>query len=478
MANSRKSRSPSRNSSDVGGPPNTSGLTQDFERALADIVARAAVSGADARIGVAFSGGLDSSVLLHLASEYARDHHLALIAFHVHHGLSPNANAWLAHCEQAAAACGVPLVSRQVDVGDNSGRGMEEAARIARYQALGEMCRENACRLLLTAHHQDDQAETVLLQLMRGAGLPGLSGMAELQLRHEPMGDGVSLGRPLLAASRAQLELLRDALGLDHVCDESNGDLRYRRNALRNTVAPLLEQHFTGFAARVARSAGHAQTAQSLLLELAEIDLAFCRAASWSDPLHVPELKILTPRRADNLLRHWLFQNRVQLPSQSRLEEIHSQMLDAAYDMHPFFDFGTVVLRRIGKRLELHPRLGTPPEEPVEVHWQGEAELAVPAWRGKLVFEAGDGLGLPRDALFRHPLMLHRRAGQERLKLAANRPSRSLKSLYQEADIAPWRRLWSPLLFLNGELVFAAGLGMDVRHVAMGESVALRWVPD
>ncbi len=136
------------------------------------------------------------------------------------------------------------------------------------------------------------------------------------------------------------------------------------------------------------------------------------------------------------------------------------------------------VLRRIGNRLELHPRLGTPPDDPIALQWNGADPIAVPAWRGTLVFEAGDGLGLSREALSRHPLMLHRRAGQERLKLAANRPSRSLKAQYQEAEIAPWRRLWSPLLYLNGELVFAAGLGMDVRHLVMGESVALRWVPD
>ena len=468
MANSRKSRSPSRS--------NPGSLQQAFERALADIAARVGISGVDAKIGIAFSGGLDSSVLLHLASRYAQEHHLAVTAFHVHHGLSPNADAWLAHCRQAAAACGVPLISAQVDASDSSGRGIEEAARIARYQALGDMCRDDGCRLLLTAHHQDDQAETVLLQLMRGAGLPGLSGMAALQMRHELMGDGVSLGRPLLEAGREQLEQIRDALGLEHISDESNGDLRFRRNALRNTIAPLLEQQFPGFAARVARSASHAQAAQSLLQDLAEIDLAICRAASWSDPLYVPELKTLTPRRADNLLRHWLYQNRVQLPSQSRLEEIRSQMLDAAHDMHPFFDFGAMVLRRIANRLELHPRIGTPPEDPVELRWQGEAMLAVPAWRGTLLFEPSDGLGMPRDALLRHPLVLHGRSGQERLKLAANRPSRSLKVLYQEAEIAPWRRLWSPLLYLNGALVFAAGLGMDVRHVAMGESVMLRWV--
>src|SRR6476661_5955087 len=158
MANSRKSRS-----LNEGGE-----VVATFERALGEILARVAVSGAGARphIGIAFSGGLDSTVLLHLASQYAQTRDIRLTAFHVHHGLSPNADAWLAHCEQEAARCGVRLVSGAVDVSNPDGRGIEEAARIARYRALGNMCRDSGCDLLLTAHHLDDQAETVLLQLM------------------------------------------------------------------------------------------------------------------------------------------------------------------------------------------------------------------------------------------------------------------------------------------------------------------------
>jgi tRNA(Ile)-lysidine synthase len=468
MANSRKSRSLNKEG----------GVAAAFERALGAIQARVAISGPALRVGVAFSGGLDSSVLLHLASRHAQAHKLELTAFHVHHGLSPNADAWMAHCAREAAACGVPMLSRAVTVSDAGGRGVEEAARIARYQALGELCREAGCGLLLTAHHQDDQAETVLLQLLRGAGLPGLSGMPQFQASHELLGDGVGLGRPLLGLRRAELEALGAQAGLQHVTDESNSDPRYRRNALRKDVAPVLERHFPGFVPLVARSAGHVQSAQALLQDLAEIDLAACRAADWSAPLFVPALQTLSAQRADNLLRHWLYRNRVQLPSASRLEEIRSQMLGAAGDMHPFFDFGPMTLRRIGSRLELHPRVGAPPEAPVALRWQGEAELPVPAWRGRLVLEPTDGLGISQDELRRHPLMLHPRIGQERLKVVANRPSRSLKALYQEAEIPPWRRLWSPLLYLNGELVFVAGLGMDVRHAAMGNAVLLRWESD
>lgn len=468
MANSRKSRSLNKEG----------GVTAAFERALGAILARVALSGPVARVGVAFSGGLDSSVLLHLASRHAQAQKLELIAFHVHHGLSPNADGWMAHCAREAAACGVIMQSRMISVSEAGRRGVEEAARIARYQALGELCREAGCGLLLTAHHQDDQAETVLLQLLRGAGLPGLSGMPQFQARHELLGEGVSLGRPLLGLRRAELEELGRQAGLSHVSDESNSDLRYRRNALRQDVSPVLERHFPGFAPLVARSAGHVQSAQALLQELAEIDLAACQAADWSAPLYVPALQTLSAQRADNLLRHWLYQNRVQLPSASRLEEIRSQMLGAAGDMHPFFDFGPMTLRRIGSRLELHPRVGTPPDSPLALRWQGESVLPVPAWRGRLVLEPTDGLGISEEELRRHPLMLHPRAGQERLKLAANRPSRSLKALYQEAEIPPWRRLWSPLLYLNGELAFVAGLGMDVRHVTMGNAVRLHWEAD
>lgn len=474
MASSRKFRSPNEEG----------GINAAFERALGAIRARvsvsASVSPAAPRllIGVAFSGGLDSTVLLHLASRYAGSHHAEVLALHVHHGLSPHADAWLAHCEREATACKAQFASRTVNVADHVGRGVEEAARIARYQALGEMCREAGCSLLLTAHHQDDQAETVLLQLLRGAGLPGLSGMSRFQVRHELLGDEVSLGRPLLGLRRAALEGLARQQGWMHITDESNSNVRYKRNALRHAVAPVLEQHFPGFAPLIARSAGHVQSAQALLQDLAEIDLAACKAMDWSAPLQVPVLQAMTPQRVDNLLRHWLYRNGVQLPSASRLDEIRDQMLGAAGDMHPFFDFGPMALRRIGNRLELHPQLGIPPESPVALQWQGESELSVPAWRGRLVLEPTDGLGLSAEELRRHPLMLHPRVGQERLKLAANRPSRSLKALYQEAEIAPWRRLWSPLLYLNGQLVFVAGLGIDVRHAVMGNAVTVRWEPD
>jgi tRNA(Ile)-lysidine synthase len=467
MANSRNSRSLNKDGD----------ASAAFERALGKFLARVCVSAPEIRpaIAVAYSGGLDSSVLLHLVSRYAAAHDIPVHAFHIHHGLSPNADAWVAHCKAEAERCGVAFSSSRVSVDRNDKRGIEEAARVARYRALGELCRHFSVPLLLTAHHQDDQAETVLLQLMRGAGLPGLSGMAAFQSQNDLLGPAVALGRPLLAIPRSALEESVSRFGLSHVGDESNSDIRFRRNALRNAVSPVIETHFPGFAPQVARAAAHAQAAQSLLHELAMIDLANCCADRHDGALDLSRLHSLSTERLDNLLRHWLYMHKVQLPSTSRLDEIRAQMLGAAGDMHPFFDFGAVTLHRIGNRLELHPRLGSPPDDALALQWQGESEIVVPQWHGRLLFGRTDGPGLDPERLRSLPLTLARRSGQERLKIAANRPSKSLKSLFQESAIASWQRKWSPLVYLDNKLIFVAGLGMDVRHLTQDGGLTLRW---
>lgn len=485
MANSRKSRSPNK-------PAEVQGA---FERALGEFLARVCVSAPAGAlvesidVGIAFSGGIDSTVLLHLAHRYRAAPGTPTVrwhAFHIHHGLSPNADAWEAHCAVVAAACGMPYASREVAVPRDGGEGIEQAARIARYAALGDLCRASGVGLLLTAHHQDDQAETVILQMLRGAGLPGLSGMASYQPEHALLGPAVAVGRPLLGIARAALEQVLAEAKLPHVQDESNCDTVYRRNALRHVIAPALETHFPGFSALLSRSATHAQTAMTLLQDLAEIDLAACRpdhpgdsnAAAAPDALAIPRLQQLSSQRFDNLLRHWLHRHGVQLPSTARLEEIRAQMLGAESDMHPFFDFDNVTLHRIAGRLELHPKLGAPPTDAIVLRWAGEHEILVPAWRGRMIFEETDGPALQREAVLRGPLVLQPRVGQERLKLALNRPSRPLKSLFQEVDVASWRRKWSPLVYLDADLVFVAELGMEVRQLRAGSGVVLRWRAD
>lgn len=470
MANSRKLRSLNKDGD----------LQAAFERALGDIRARVCVSASETRpvIAIAYSGGLDSSLLLHLASRYAAMHAFPVCAFHIHHGLSPHADAWADHCRTEADRYGMLFACCKVNVAANDKRGVEEAARVARYAALGDLCRRHRVSLLLTAHHQDDQAETVLLQLMRGAGLPGLSGMPVVQEQHPLLGSGIALGRPLLDCSRKALQQAVLRLGLKYIGDESNADIRHRRNALRHIIAPVIEAHFPGFAPLVARTASHVQSAQSLLHDLAMIDMKTCITDSRSRALEISGLKHLSTGRADNVLRHWLYAQGVQLPSASRLDEIRVQMLDAASDTHPFFDFGRVRLHRIDNRLELHPNLGAPPRDPLTLQWQGEREIMVPQWCGRLIFEKTDGIGLEPDRLRNGPLTLRPRSGRERLKIAPNRPSKTLKSLFQELSVAPRQRSWMPLVYMNDDLVFVGGVGMEARQLTQGDGMTLRWESD
>jgi tRNA(Ile)-lysidine synthase len=480
MANSRKSRSPN----------SPAEVHRAFERALRIFLARVCVSapGPDTReptapvdVGIAFSGGLDSTVLLHLASRIQNcpeSPSVRFHAFHVNHGLSANADAWEAHCAAVADRAGMPYASTRVAVPRDAGDGMEQAARLARYAALGDLCRESGAGLLLAAHHQDDQAETVLLQLLRGSGLRGISGMAEFQPEHDLLGPRVALGRPLLQVGRAALERVLADAGLLLIQDESNHDTLIRRNAVRHAIAPVIETFFPGFAPLLSRTATHAQAATVLLQELAEIDHAACTLPEFASALTVAGLRKLSGPRFDNLVRYWLHRHGVRLPSTARLAEIRGQMLGAEGDMHPYFDFDKLTLHRIADRLELHPKLGLPPTVPINIEWHGEAEIAVPAWRGRLLFEHTPGPGLAPESLLNRALTLMPRAGQERLKLALNRPSKSFKSLFQEAEIAPWRRAWLPMVYLDSGLVFVAGLGMEARRLQAGQGVVLRWQAD
>jgi tRNA(Ile)-lysidine synthase len=470
MANSRKS--PSLNK-DIE-------IYQRFKRALEDILARvsAFAPAQSISVAVAYSGGLDSAVLLHLVCQYAATRPMHVHAFHVHHGLSPNADAWMAHCEKSAGCYQVQFDAAKVNVAGIEEHGVEQAARMARYQSLGQLCRNHGTRVLLTAHHEDDQAETVMLQLMRGAGLPGLSGMALCQDDHALLGPGIFLGRPLLEITRKELESLACGQAIQFVLDESNADPVYKRNALRHEVFPVLEKHFPAFSALMARSASHAQTAQALLENLACIDLAACKEDDEANALDLERLGRLSNDRINNLLRYWLRTSGIQFPSSSRMAEIREQIFQAADDKHPVFDFDRVQLSKIGSRLEITPNLGLPPAEDVVLQWHGEQEIKVPQWQGKLILKHSQHAGVDPEKLRSHALVLRSRRGSERLKIVHNRPSKSLKNLFQESSMPAWQRKWLPILFSGNDLLFVAGLGMDIRHAATQNGIEIEWRPD
>ena len=460
-----------------------------FAGALAALRADASAAAANpaaapAPLAVALSGGLDSSVLLHLAHAYAAQVGAPLFAFHVHHGLSGNADAWLDHCRAQCAALGVQFDSRAISlVKDKSG--VEAAARKLRYAALGAMCAEHGVDLLLTAHHLDDQAETVLLQLLRGAGMAGLSGMDTANSAPSLLGNAhLVMARPLLPVPRASLEQYAGEHGLSWVDDESNLDARYARNALRLKVMPVLAAAFPGYQERFARSAQHAQSAQRILTEVAAEDLA---RVLDGEQLDVAPLRTMSRERVQNLIRHWFALRGVRMPSTAWLQELVAQLIEARPGAQLLVTHPDCHLRRHRDRLFITPKLDDlagmrdPDDEGVieraaqAFRWQGESSLAFPDYGGVLYFDVAD-TGFDPAWLREQKLAIDFRVGGEKLKLAPNRPTRSLKYHYQAFDVPAWERLRLPVVKAGKVLLFAAGIGMDCGMVGEGaDRISLRW---
>ncbi len=455
-------------------------IPEYFETVLAKVVAQAApVQSGLSRLAVAYSGGLDSTVLLHVAARYAAARGITLFAFHVHHGISANADNWLAHCTEQAAARGVVFDSRRVALRDSDKNGVEEAARIARYAALGAMCLEHQVPLLLTAHHLDDQAETVLLQLLRGSGAAGLSGMDTWNAAPDLLGHAdLLMARPLLKMSRAALERYAVEEKLDCVDDESNHDPHYARNALRQQVMPLLAQYFAGFQERFSRSAGHMQSTQRLLVELAAQDLAVC---ADGDCIDLEPLRRLSGERIDNLLRYWFGLHGLRMPSSAWLSEMRQQLLAAKADAQLCVTHPDCHIRRHRNRVFLTPCDDIDRSEvmPRAFRWSGETELRFAEFGGVLHFEPAEQ-GVDAGWLRQQSLQIQYRSGGERIKLAFNRPTKSLKHHYQAFDIPAWERESLPLVGSGKQILFATGIGFDCHSLATGPGphIGLRWQAD
>jgi tRNA(Ile)-lysidine synthase len=474
-------------------------LVDAFERALQNILARVSVLAAGrlpglrrnsnpARPGsdksplalaVAYSGGLDSSALLHLAHRHALDNGIALFAFHIHHGISPNADNWLAHCENECARLGVQLDMRRISVAGRKRDGLEQAARVSRYAALGELCCLHRVPLLLTAHHQDDQAETVLLQMLRGSGVAGLGGMENANSAPELLGDpDLVMARPLLDVSRNKLEQFVVAQQIAYIEDESNADPRYTRNALRHQVAPALAECFPGYQQRLARTAQHAQAARRLLDELAAQDLATCRDGERID---LGMLGRLGSDRIDNVLRHWMASHGIRMPSAAWLSEMRAQVFEAREDAQICVTHPDCEIHRHRGRVFLVPRSSDAGRflSPVTFRWRGESSMHFPEYGGSMHFDM-EAQGIDSDWLMSRDLVIRPRSGGEKLKLASNRPSRSLKHHYQAMNIPAWEREHLPIVLTAGQLLFAAGIGLNWQEFPAGgaHSVTLRWVRD
>lgn len=425
---------------------------------VGDVLCAAGV-GRDSRLCLALSGGIDSSVLLEILAGLRPRFGYVLAAAHVHHGLSPHADAWCSFCEEVCTRLDVDLSVFRVDVPRNHRAGLEAAAREVRHAALGTV----AADWLVFAHHQDDQAETVLFRLVRGTGVAGAGAMKAC----EPGAPGRL--RPLLAVRRAALEAYASARSLAWVEDESNADPRFARNYLRHQVLAPLGSVFPGAVAALARAAGHFQAADALLDELAQIDFAACGA----EALALEPLLGLSDRRLCNLLR-WMVRRRgANPPASARIHEVVRQ-LRATAGAPVCLALGADVLTVYRGGVSL-TRISSAARS---IHWQGEAFLA---WGdGRVVIERGIGSGLDGAALAHaRAIRLTTRWPGLSMRLAANRPRHAFKKLCQEAGVPAWKRDGLPVMQADGEAVWIAGVGFaaEWRCPPGAAGVTPLWLP-
>jgi tRNA(Ile)-lysidine synthase len=403
-------------------------------------------------IAVALSGGVDSMVLFDALVPLARARGARVSAIHVNHGISAHAERWERFCADEAAARGVDLVTHRLVLGPGHRANLEAVARKARYHAL----RAANVDVVALAHHADDQAETVLLQLLRGAGPRGLAAMPRVQPGTP------SLWRPLLDLPRAILAGYAAARGVAWIDDDSNADIHYARNLLRRDIAPRLAAHFPGYPTTLARAAEHQAEASELLDALAVQDAV---GAVLPAGLDCARLGTLAPARARNLLRWFLREQGLRSPSESRLADMLRQLAGVRADAR-------TRIAHDGAEIGCHRGMvvvHAPSPESFVRDWHGEAEVALPG--GTLAFRPTQGSGMTAALLARLPVTLRSRAGGERMQVALNRPRRAVKKLLQDAGVAAWTRQALPLVWCGDRLAAVPGVGVDLAFQAgPGES--------
>jgi len=424
---------------------------------------------------IAFSGGRDSATLLDLAVRLRAERVRGfgeLVAVHVHHGMQKAADAWVEFCTRICAQLDVTLDVRRVTVRPHA-RGPEAAARAARYAALLAAADEHGAHLILTAHHLDDRIETFLIQWLRGAGPEGLAAMPAVRTM-----ESVRIVRPLLDVPRADIERYVAVRGLAHVQDPSNEDVRLLRNALRRAVVPALEAARPGMRKAAARSIDLVAEAAEVLREYGAADLETCSADAPEGMLRLDRLAQLAPARQALVVRSWLTDHGLESISRARLRDLLSQALTARGDARLLLRLGSFEVRR-HRGLLLLREAQRAAGDVATVVWRGEEEIAVPGWGGVLRFDTTVDEGFEVDWLSGVPLELRGRGGGERFKPHPTRPSKTLKRLFQDANVPEFERARLPLVWRDDELIYVAGLGADTRLIdSGGPRVALAWVPD
>lgn len=491
-------------------------MSQSISALIEKTVRRSLCLGPDCvpkNIAVAFSGGLDSMVLLHALSQCISANNklkdIRCYALHIHHGLSAHADQWLAFCQTEALARHFIFVGHRVQLANIADHGIEQAARQARYTALQALCQQKDITMLLAAHHQDDQAETLLLQLIRGAGVAGLAAMPAKILLADKR---TELIRPLLSLSRQQLAEYAQCHHLPYIDDESNHDQRYARNAIRHEILPKLEKIRAGCRAALARTATVLAEAQTILDEVAQADLIMHQNPGGDGrsvesnsmhikayepfeyhitPIHDPavgfannllstacpdklmchHLRQLSVVRRANLLRYWLNAKGLRAPSQARLAEMLKQFLDENKNTRAIIHHDGHALHLWRGQIWLEAQHQAKPTAEQKRMWQGERYFDLPEWGGRLLFMPATAAesGITYTALFNQTLWISKRSGGERFRTHPKKHACSLQHAYQQQQIPPWLRD-GPLIYLDEQLIWVAHLGHNYKKNEMIET--------
>ena len=420
-----------------------------------------------APVCIAFSGGMDSSVLLHALSRFASER--TVRAVHVDHGLQRESAAWAAACEQIGRDLQVPVkvVTAKVDLSE--GAGLEAAARDARYAALAEQLGHG--EVLLTAHHQRDQMETLLFRLLRGAGVQGLAAIPV----HSQRG-AMELLRPLLGVPADVIRSYAIAEHLDWIDDPTNAELAMDRNFLRHNVLPVLQGRWPAAEESVARAARLCAEAAEVLDDMAEHDL---RSICAGDRLKLAQLALLSGARQRNVMRYALRSRGLAVPSEKQLRHALATLVAASGDTQPEAAWPGVRIRRYRNHLWIFAEDGDPlfTNAPADVYsWVPGKTLDLGPIRGHFRSESQQGGGIAAQ-FCKQPLELRFRQGGERLRIAPEGRTRELKNLLQETDIVPWMRGHIPLLYSGDRLLAVGDLWVNADYAARGDDVGmvLKW---
>ncbi len=411
---------------------------------------------------VALSGGVDSVVLLHLLHSLQKKHHFILKASHVHHGLSENADKWVKFCEKLCRKLSVPLDIHYIQLPKKKSLGIEGEARQLRYKKLFQ----SKSDLVVLAHHADDQAETFLLQLIRGAGVKGLSSMAHFD-------DTKKLWRPLLKVSRSDIESYAKQHKLKWIEDESNLNIDFDRNFIRSKVLPILKNRFSHIIKVISRSSSHLAEAQNLLDDLAKLDLkSYLKSIKYKHKLQVKTLNKLSHSRAKNALRYWLEMNDQLMPSKDLLDELLRQVLTAKKDAELKIELSKdFEIRRYKDEIYIvHKNQNK--EKNYEIVWAGESEILLPNG-SKLKFKKVKGKGISLEKIKDKKLIISNRKGGESFKPDLKRPTKKVKQLLQESDLPPWEREFLSLIFVGDDLASVPNFGIDIKFQTKAKELGL-----